>query len=237
MQIQSASMQRLELIGRIFAETGLKDFYRKCVILYQKHMRQPFVTKIRGVEEEVTPEMIQGAVYARVNMGVEATIGVQEAQKIERMLQVLFSMNQQFPGLLTPEKIHNISRKYITSMGFKQVDDFISDMQKYMQDFQQAQQANAQMQQQMMQMQAQLKQMELSLKDKEIGQEGQLRGAEIELDKIKDARKYDLGVKKVEAGKEKAMLQIKAGSRGQTLQAKMGLLGMMRENQEAPANA
>ena len=43
--IQSAAQQRIDLIARIFAETGLRDFYRKCAILYQKNIRKPFSVK------------------------------------------------------------------------------------------------------------------------------------------------------------------------------------------------
>ena len=41
--IQAAAMQRIELIARIFAE-GLKDYYQKAAMLYQKNMRHSFMT-------------------------------------------------------------------------------------------------------------------------------------------------------------------------------------------------
>jgi len=189
-QIQNAAMQRLELIGRIFAEVGLKDFYRKCVLLYQKYLREPFSAKVLGQEQEITPEMIQGRVITRVNMGVAASVGAEEAEKIEHMLGVLFKLNEFFPGLLTPEKIHNLTKRYITSLGFKSADDFIADAQSYLQEAQQKEEQQSEMQRMMMELQQKFKEMELQIKAKDVDIKGQkvqsdtaIKAAELEQDK------------------------------------------------------
>jgi len=208
--ITDTILQRLDLIGRIFAETGLKDFYKKCVLLYQKYLRKPFTAKVQGQEREITPEIIQGNVVCKVNMGIEASIGMQEAHKIERMLAVLFQLHQAFPGLLTPEKIHNLSRRYITSLGFKQIDDFISNIQEYMQQIQQQQgqmQQQSQMQEQIMQLQEKLQQMEVMLKGEEIKikgetlkQKGQIETMKVEQKDRDSQRDYNIGLLQVLQG-------------------------------------
>lgn len=163
--IQSAAMQRIELVARIFAE-GLRDFYRKVALLYQQYSK-PFTAKVYGQEKEITPEMLQGRVVCKVNMGVQASVGMEEAQKIERMLAFLLKINEQYPGLLTPGKIHNLCTRYISSMGFQQVDDFIADLQSYMQEVGESARQREEMQKQMMEFEKKLKQMELSIKGKE----------------------------------------------------------------------
>lgn len=165
-QVHTSTMQRLELIARIFAE-GLRDFYRKIVLLYQQYSTGPFMAKVHGQEREITPEMIQGKVVCTVNMGIEASLGIEESQKIERMMGLLFKVNQFAPGLLTPEKIHNLSRRYITSLGFKQADDFIADLKSYVKKVEHTQQTQQQMKQQIMAMQKKMAEMEMAIKEKE----------------------------------------------------------------------
>jgi len=188
--IQSAAMQRMDLIGRIFAEVGLKDFYRKCALLYQKHLRQPFISKTHGKEQEVTPEMLQGRVVCTVNMGVTASVGVEEAQRIEKMLGILFKTNEMFPGLLTPDKIHNIMRRYVTASGFKNADDFIGDLEEYTQKIEQARKQGEDTQKQMMELQQKFKEMEMQIKAQDsqtktqkVQQDGVIASAELTQEK------------------------------------------------------
>ena len=223
MAIQGAAMQRMELIARIFVETGIKDFYKKCAILCQKYMTKPFTTKIQGVEREVTPDMIQGRVIARVSMGVVAGVGIEEAQKIERILGMLVNINQQFPGLLSPEKIHNIARKYITSFGFRQFDDFIEDLQQYAENFEKGQQAQSETQQQMMQAQQQKDQFDMQHQTKELEQEGQLGMQELQQEDIDSQRDMMVALEKIDASREAAKINLLQpflqGPRGQESRA------------------
>jgi hypothetical protein len=177
--LETTTIQRLELIGRIFAEVGLKDFYVKCAKLYQLYLEDPFKTKINGVEVEVTPDMIQGKIIATVDMGVEASIGIQEAQKIQMVLGVLGGLNAQYPGLMGPKQIHSICRKFINATGFKQIDDFVATEDEFTQATQQAQQAQSEMQQKVMQLENELKQAELMIKAKEV----EVKSAKAEADK------------------------------------------------------
>ena len=168
-QIQTAAMQRMELVGRIFAETGLRNFYYKLARLYQRYLRKPFTAKIHGKEMQISPETIQGKIVCTVNMGVEASVGMEEATKIERMLAILFKVNQMFPGLLTPEKVHNISRRYVTSIGFKNADNFINDLESFLQQGKQS----GEMQKRLMEMQQRMEQMELAIKKQEADTKAQ----------------------------------------------------------------
>lgn len=188
--IQSAAMQRLELIGRIFAEIGVKDFYRKCVLLYQNYLRQPFIAKVLGQEKQITPDMIQGQVQTTVNMGVVASVGQEEADKIERILGVLFKVNELFPGLLTPESVHNLMARYITASGFNNVDDFIGDIQQYVQKMMESQKQQSEMQQKMMELEQHFRELELQFKGQDsqtkaekVKQDGVIADAELEQEK------------------------------------------------------
>jgi hypothetical protein len=210
--IQSASMQRLELIARTFAELGIKDFYRKCALLYQKHLRIPFKTKVFGQEREVTPELLQGHITTTVNMGVIASVGAEEADKLERVLGVLFKVNEAYPGLLTPESAYNLMARYISASGFNNVDDFIGDVKEYVTNIQKQQEEHSQMQQQMMQIQQRMQEMELQfegqnvqIKGQKVQQDGAIAGAKLAQEKeiamaeiaqkdMDSKRDYELGL-------------------------------------------
>ena len=149
--LQNAAQQRIDLIARVFAETGLKDRYRKCAMLYQKNLREPFTLDVRGKQVQVTPEMIKGTIRCRVNMGVSAQVGIEEAQRIERMFAFLAQISQAFPGLIGPEQVHNLATRYIASMGFRQTGDFVNDLEAFVQGIQQSAQAMQQQRQAEMQ--------------------------------------------------------------------------------------
>jgi hypothetical protein len=149
--IQAAAMQRIELVARIFAE-GLKDYYQKAALLYQRNMRKPFVTRVNGEDITVTREMIQGEVYARVYMGVEAQIGMAESQRLERMAGTLQGLEKMAPGLYGAEQIHNMAAKYVSAMGYINTEDFLTPMKVHLDKNNQIQQ----MQQQVAVMQQEL---------------------------------------------------------------------------------
>jgi len=230
-QIQNAAMQRLELIGRIFAEIGLKDFYRKCVLLYQKYMRKPFTAKVLGQDKEIMPEMIQGRVITRVNMGVAASVGAEEAGKIEHMLGVLFKLNEYFPGLLTPEKIHNLSKRYITSLGFKNADDFIEDAQSYLEKAEQMQQQNAEMQKMMVELQQKFKEMELQIKGQSVQVQAQKAQADATISQAELKQESILAGQELKQDKEIAMAEIAQKERDSKRDHALGLLKMATEGQ------
>jgi len=197
-RIQSAAMQRMELIGRIFAEVGLKDFYSKCVLLYQKYLKKSFIARVHGTEKEVSRDMIQGRVKCRVNMGVTASVGAEEAQKLVQIMAMLFKLHEMFPGLLTPEKVHNLARRYITSYGFQEADDFIASLDEYMEQSKAITDQHgkqAQLQEQMMLMQQKLSEMEVmikkkgvEIKEKKVTQDGILGKMEIEQEREESIR-------------------------------------------------
>lgn len=185
--LQNAAQQRIDLIARVFAETGLKDRYRKCAMLYQKNLREPFELDVRGKRVQVTPEMIKGTIKCRVNMGVSAQVGVEEAQRIERMFGFLAQVSQQYPGLIGPNQVHNLATRYVSSMGFRQTGDFVAEMQQFIQGIQQASQAGQQQRQIAAQAEqakaqaavsgAQTAQAEVQLKAQEL----QLKGQELQI--------------------------------------------------------
>jgi len=183
--IRGAAQKRIELVARIIAETGLVDFYRKCARLLQLYSKKPFLAKVKGKEIRVTPEMIQGKIKAKVNMGIEAEAGFIEAQKIERMFAFLAGINKLFPGLISHEQVHNLATLYVNSLGFKQNEDFINALERLVQQAKNGAKIQQQRLQQALKLEQadrQLKMMELKIKAKKIEDEVSARMTKIQSD-------------------------------------------------------
>jgi len=166
--IQSAAMQRMELIARIFAETGLKEMYKKAGKLLQRYVREPFMAKVHGNDVQITPDMLQGTITAKVNMGVEAAIGIQEGQKILQVFGFLSQANQMYPGIMDPKSVHNLAARYVSSLGFSNVDDYLTDLQSFVQGVQQNMQQQMQMQQMQMQQMQQAEQAKMAIEQAKL---------------------------------------------------------------------
>jgi len=172
-RLMTAAQQRMDLIARIFAETGMKDFYKKSAWLYQKHMKQPFTATIRGEEITITPEMIQGEVITKTSMTIESAVGQNDASKIQQMFMFLQGVAQAgYPALMMPDKIYRMVQQYISGLGWTNPDEFLPGLEQFKaehanmaQQNQQAQQAQQQAQQQMQQQQMQLMQKDLQIKE------------------------------------------------------------------------
>ncbi len=135
--IMQAANQRLELIARIFAETGVKDLFRFLVELNQRFIDQRQVVRLTNKQLIISPDDLTGQFDLQVNAG----IGVGTKEMTIANLQMLLSLYPQLlqMGLATPEHVYNAVKKLIEEMGFKNVNDFLQDPQQAMQLAQQMQ--------------------------------------------------------------------------------------------------
>jgi len=174
--IQSAGQSRIDMVARLFAETGVSDHYRKCAILYQHHMSAPFTVPVDGVPVTVSPEQIKGRIRCRASLGADTQIGMAEAQKVQAMFTFLASMNQVFPGIIGPEQIHNLATKYVSNMGNKQPEFYISLLKDFINSLQVTQQQMMAAQE----MEQKLKQEEIAIKWAQVKIDAKKVGAVID---------------------------------------------------------
>ena len=230
--IQSAAMQRIELIARVFAE-GLKDFYQKAAMLYQKNMRKPFVTRVNGEDITVTPDMIQGEILSRVYMGVEAQIGMAETQRLERMAGTLQGFEKMAPGLYTAQQVHNMAVKYVTAMGYIDVEDFIAPQQQHMQKNQQIQQ----MQMQIQQMGQQLAQAKQQLEQNKVEADVKMKQDKLKLEAMKVQQETKLALAEMEGKREKDSNDMKFAWRKNIQELTLALAEMEKERNESESKS
>jgi len=135
--------QKIEMIARIFAETGVKDLALAVHALLIKHQDKPKVVRLRNNWVQVNPQEWK----TRNNMTVSVGLGTGSQEEVRQNLMALGQIQQQAAqaGIVLPKNVYNLATQAAKAFGFKQEGEFFSDpespeVQQFMQ--QQGQQSN-----------------------------------------------------------------------------------------------
>jgi hypothetical protein len=126
----SASQQHLELIARVFAETGMRTLFKGILKLVVENQDRPRVVRLRNQWVPIDPRSWDA------NMDVEIDVGLgggTEEQKIgilttiaAKQEQIMQTMGPQNP-LVTPQQYRNTLVRIAELSGFKNSEDFFQD--------------------------------------------------------------------------------------------------------------
>lgn len=125
--ILGQSAQRLELVARMFAETGLSELFRFMVSLNQKFIDQQTVIRLTNKELKISPEDLDGSFDLIVNAGISIATKESTIMATQTLLTALMQANAGGYMVSTPENIYNLFKKWIESIGFKNYGDYITD--------------------------------------------------------------------------------------------------------------
>lgn len=125
--ILGQSSQRLELVARMFAETGLYELFRFMVSLNQKFIDQQTVIRLTNKEMKITPEDLDGSFDLIVNAGISISTKESTIMATQTLLTAIMQANAAGYMISTPENIYNLFKKWIESIGFKNYGDYITD--------------------------------------------------------------------------------------------------------------
>lgn len=156
--IMGASQQRIELIARLFAETGMKRLFSKSLSLNRQFLRQDFTMRLYNEPVTISPDDVSGQFDILVSVGIAAGKSEAMQQQLLQLIQMGPSLSQ--AGVMSPDNIYEIVKKLLQGWGFK-------DFQKYTTNPQFFQQMN-EMQGQLQQMQSQMTEMGTVLNDPRI---------------------------------------------------------------------
>ena len=127
--IRSASMQRIELIARIFAETYLKDLTWKILELVSKHQDKPRMVKLRNKWIPIDPREWEN----KFNMTVTVGLGTGSQDQISRNAMGIVGMQMQFlqaglgDRLVTEKNIFNAAEQFAQVAFPKKDGQFFTD--------------------------------------------------------------------------------------------------------------
>ena len=202
-QVMTAAQQKIELIARVFAETGMKDLAQSVYMLVQKFEKPEKLVRLNNEWTTLYPHEWKTKMDCTAQVGLGFGNKDMNLMHLGRLSQTI-QMIAQHPAagmLLKPKHIYNLVAEQIKAMGMKNVDDFITDPG----DAPLPEQQGPSPEDQAKQMEAQLKAEELKIKLQKIQQESALKQLEMEIDA--QIAQQDLELKKAEANVE---MQIKA---------------------------
>lgn len=123
-QIMSASQQRIELIARIFAETGVKGLYEDIAKMNLDFMDKPTAIKINEKWKVVKPEDIDGEYDINIDVGIGTGTKEMIVQQLMQMLQLYMGWLVD-AGVATKQNVTEMIKSIWENMGFKNADKYI----------------------------------------------------------------------------------------------------------------
>jgi len=202
-QVMTAAQQKIELIARIFAETGMKDLANSVYMLVQKFEKPEKIVRLNNKWTTLYPHEWKEKVDCVAQVGLGFGNKDMNLMHLGRLSQTI-QMIAQHPSagmLLKPKNVYNLVAEQIKAMGMKNVDDFITDPGD--QDVPKKQGPSPE--EQAKQIEAQLKAEEIKVKLQKIQQESAIKQQEMQLEA--DIAAQDLELKRQEAQVD---MQIKA---------------------------
>ena len=194
-----SAMQRIELIARIFAETGIKDLFRNIYSLIQRYENRQKMAYLNGKFVPIDVSKWKEKLNCTVNVGVGSGNQNSKMQTMSSIMNILQTVVQGggMGSLVTPQNLYNAISEFIAQSGYKNSDMFISNPQmmppqqppepsldeKVAAQKAQVELQKLQLQAQELEIDTQLKAQELKLKQEEAAVDLALKQQELEIKK------------------------------------------------------
>ena len=194
-----SSMQRIELIARIFAETGIKDLFRNIYSLIQRYENRQKMAYLNGKFVPIDVSRWKEKLNCTVNVGVGSGSQNSKMQTMSGIMNILQTVVQNggMGSLVTTQNLYNAISEFITQSGYKNSDMFISNPQmmppqqppepsldeKVAAQKAQVELQKLQLQAQELEIDTQLKAQELKLKQEEAAVDLALKQQELQIKK------------------------------------------------------
>ena len=213
--MQAASQGKIEMIARVFAETGVRSLFRGILHLVTKYQNKEKIIRLRNQFVPMNPREWESAYDVQINVGLGTAQRDQQvaflSQIAQKQEQVLMQMGLNNP-MVSLSQYRNTLAKIAELSGFKDASQFFAPAEQIeatlMQQAQAAQQAGPQqdpaLAAEMQKMQAELQmeqqkmEMEFQLKREKMAAELELRRQELEFE-------MQLRTEKVRSGIETSM--------------------------------
>ena len=128
--IQAAQEQR-EFVARVFAESGVKVFFRKALRMMMEHMDETRVAKLGDEFVSFTPGEWDANLDVKVNVALGTGLAETKMLAYEKIAakqeQVLATMGMQNP-LVTLQQYRNTLAKMVETAGFSDVSSFFTEL-------------------------------------------------------------------------------------------------------------
>ena len=214
-QVMTAAQQKIELIARVFAETGMKDLANSVYQLIQKFESPEKIVRLNNKWTTLYPAEWKEKMDCTAQVGLGFGNKDMNLMHLGQLAQTI-QMVAQHPAagmMIKPKNVYNLIAEQIKAMGMKNVEDFITDPgegdlpEQGPGPEEQAKQAEMQLKAEELKIKMQKLQTESTLKQREMELDAQLAQQELEL-KASEAQ-VDMQIKAQELEIKKADLALK----------------------------
>ena len=130
--LQSASMRRVQLIARIFANTGIKDMFKKILRIESKHRDAPRVIRLRNEYIPMDPREWNADMDVTVQVGLGYGSREQQLVAANMVLQMQEKMVAYQGGIHGPlvraDHVQHAAAKLIEAAGLGDSEPYIADI-------------------------------------------------------------------------------------------------------------
>lgn len=123
--MQGAKNARVEMIARIFAETGVKRLFKMVLGLVSKHQNKSRVIRLRNKWVEMDP-----AGWPEFDVSISVGLGVgeksEQIMQADAILQTMAELGQTpFATLIDQTRVYNAVKRKFNAAGVKDVDEYL----------------------------------------------------------------------------------------------------------------
>jgi hypothetical protein len=193
---------RLELIARVFADTGVRNMFKSIYNLIQRYEDRKKVVRLNNNYFQIDPASWREDLDVDIEVGIGYGDQDVRLQNISNFAGLIEKVGQQTQGMIQPDNVYNLVREIADEMGIKNVDKFISTPPTEPPP-PSAQEQLGQMQAQAQMTIAQATQLEAEVKAKEL----EIKAAKLELERMEvehemALKEEELKLKGIELGFE-----------------------------------
>jgi len=129
--VQNAGAAKVELIARIFAESGVKDLFKAILHLVCKYQDKERIVRMRGKFVSIDPREWSNEYDLTVNVGLGTGNREQQmamtAAVLQKQEQILGQMGMANP-FVSPTQYRNTLGRFIEASGFKDTHEFFREI-------------------------------------------------------------------------------------------------------------
>jgi hypothetical protein len=127
-QVMTAAQEKIQLIARIFAETGVKELFLQLYRLSRTNNSEVDIVKLRGRFVPVTPYDWKDRFDMTVTVGLGNQNKDQQLMHLNNISTMLRGIGDtQFGYLINAEHVHTLATEFIQNAGYKNAARFIGD--------------------------------------------------------------------------------------------------------------
>jgi len=127
-QVMTAAQEKIQLIARIFAETGVKELFLQLYRLSRTNNSEVDIVKLRGRFVPVTPYDWKDRFDMTVTVGLGNQNKDQQLMHLNNISTMLRGIGEtRFGYLINAEHVHTLATEFIQNAGYKNAARFIGD--------------------------------------------------------------------------------------------------------------